>query len=186
MLSHYFTHATEVLVTSVRDAVGLVYSAIVQLLEGDIFNLQYVVRMLLKLVLASFLLVTPAIADIRYLTSNNVTRSYWLHLPDDFQEGYKYPVVIAFHGGSRLGSDADGFAMELDTRLSLPLVRTSHAKNVSYLTRLFFFFFHLRIIAWTNGTEIFCLSQWRWRCMGWANLRRSFGERRPAICQRHD
>ncbi|OKL60192.1 hypothetical protein UA08_04925 [Talaromyces atroroseus] len=129
MLLHYFTHAAEVTVASTRDAIGLLYSAVDQLLEGDVFSLRKAVRMLLKLVLALFLLVAPSIADIQYLTSSNVTRSYWIHPPDDFQQGHKYPVVIAFHGGSRLGSDADGFAMELDARLSLPLVRTSYSKN---------------------------------------------------------
>ena len=81
--------------------------------------------MVLELVLAGLLLLTPAIADVQYLSSSNRIRSYWVHVPDNFESGHRYPAVILFHGGSRLGSDADGLAMELDLRMSLPLVKKS-------------------------------------------------------------
>lgn len=127
----YITHATQVLIASIEDAVGLVWSAAVQILQVDTLSPRQLVRLFSKLVLATWLLVAPAITDIQYLTSSNRTRSYRVHPPDDFQDGHKYPAVIAFHGGSGLGLDADGFGMELDIRLSLPLVRTAYSRNVS-------------------------------------------------------
>lgn len=90
--------------------------------------------MVLELVLAGVLLIAPAIADVQYLSSSNRTRSYWVHAPDNFQGGQKYPAVILFHGGGRLGSDADGLAMELDLRMSLPLFKTAYSADVSIHT----------------------------------------------------
>jgi len=38
-------------------------------------------------------------------------------------------VVIAFHGSSKIGMDVDGFAMEADTRLSLPIFTTKYSDS---------------------------------------------------------
>lgn len=128
-----FTDTVRLIITGIRDAIGLTFSAIIQLLEGDILNPRRLLRMVLELVLAGLLLIAPAVADMQYLSSSNRTRSYWLHAPDDIRSGQKYPAVILFHGGGRLGSDADGLAMELDLRMSLPLVRTAYSADVSIL-----------------------------------------------------
>lgn len=90
------------------------------------------VEMLSKVVLAASLLVAPVFADLEFITSSNRSRSYWVHEPDDFQDGQTYPAIIAFHASSKLGFDVDGFAMEADVRLSLPIVATAYSSDVSY------------------------------------------------------
>lgn len=137
MSNPFFTGTVKLLITSIRDAIGLTYSAVVQLLAGDIFNPRRLLRMMLELMLAGLLLVAPAIADVQYLLSSNRTRSYWVHAPDNLQSGQKYPAVILFHGGGRLGSDADGLAMELDLRMSLPLFKTAYSADVSFRKRIY-------------------------------------------------
>jgi hypothetical protein len=133
MSNPLFTDAVRLIITGIRDAIGLTFSATIQLLEGDIINPRRLLRMVLELVLAGLLLIAPAVADVQYLSSSNRTRSYWVHAPDNIRSGQKYPAVILFHGGGRLGSDADGLAMELDLRMSLPLVRTAYSADVSIL-----------------------------------------------------
>jgi hypothetical protein len=130
------TDTVRLIITSIRDAIGLTYSAAIHFLEGDIFSPRRLARIILELVLAGLLLIAPAIADVEYLLSSNRTRSYWVHAPDKLQSGQKYPAVILFHGGGRLGSDADGLAMELDIRLSLPLVQTAYSADVSISNNL--------------------------------------------------
>lgn len=125
------TDTVKLLITSIRDAIGVTLSAVVQLLTGDILSPRRLLRIILELMLAGFLLIAPAIADVQYLSSSNRTRSYWVHAPENLKEGQKYPAVIMFHGGGRIGSDADGLAMELDLRMSLPLVQTVYSTDVS-------------------------------------------------------
>ncbi|KAH8700102.1 hypothetical protein BGW36DRAFT_123126 [Talaromyces proteolyticus] len=121
--------AINVTVANIRRSLGLVASAASQLLCGEVLNRLQIVKMLSKFVLAASLLVAPAFADLQTITSSNHSRSYWIHAPDDLQDGKTYPVVIAFHGSSKLGFDIDGFAMEADVRLSLPLVPTPYSTN---------------------------------------------------------
>lgn len=131
MSSLLSSDTVKLLVTSIGDAIGLTFSAVVQLLAGNIMSPRRLLRMVLELVLAGLLLIAPAIADVQYLSSTNRTRSYWVRVPNNLEEGQKYPAVIMFHGGGRLGSDADGLAMELDLRMSLPLVQTAYSADVS-------------------------------------------------------
>lgn len=128
-----FIDTFKLLVTSVKDAIGSATSAIIQFTAGDILNPRRLLRMFLELVLAGLLLIAPAIADVQYLSSGNRTRSYWIHAPDNLQSGETYPAVILFHGGGLPGSDAGGLAMELDLRMSLPLIKTAYSADVSVL-----------------------------------------------------
>lgn len=72
------------------------------------------------------------IAD-SYLKTLKSGRSYWIRTPDDIDDTKQYPLVLAFHGSSQIGIDADGLAMELDIRLSLPILPTDYSKDVSRL-----------------------------------------------------
>jgi predicted peptidase len=85
-----------------------------------------------NLILAScFLVVTAVDSTLNFLTSSNRARSYWIHTPDVYDQTKSYPVVIAFHGSSKIGFDVDGFALEADIRLTLPFVPTKYSKDVS-------------------------------------------------------
>lgn len=88
--------------------------------------------MLSTIVLAASLLVAPALADLETVTSSGRDRTYWVHEPDDFEDGQIYPAIIAFHGSSGIGFNIDGFAMEADVRLSLPVVPTAYSSDVSF------------------------------------------------------
>lgn len=124
-------NTVKLLIISIRDAIDLTFSVFVQLFAGDIFSPRRLLRMVLELMLAGLLLIAPAITDVQYLSSSNRTRSYWVHAPENSQEGQKYPAVIMFHGGGGIGSDADGLAMQLDLRMSLPLIQTAYSADVS-------------------------------------------------------
>jgi hypothetical protein len=86
--------------------------------------------MLCTIVLAASLLVAPALADLETVISSGRDRTYWVHEPDDFEDGQTYPAIIAFHGSSGIGFNIDGFAMEADVRLSLPVVPTAYSSDV--------------------------------------------------------
>lgn len=124
--------AVDVTIACFKSAAGLAASGLLQLLEGEVFTRRATVRMLSKFVLAAWLLVAPAFADLQTVTSSNRSRSYWVHAPDDYEDGKTYPAVIAFHASSKLGFDIDGFAMEADVRLSLPIVPTAYSPDVSF------------------------------------------------------
>lgn len=130
-MSYLFADSVRLVAASITDAIGLIYSSVIKLLEGEVLSPRRLARMLLELVLAGLLLIAPAVADVQFLSSSNRTRSYWVHAPDNLQNGKSYPAVILFHGSGRLGSDADGLAMQLDLRLSLPLVQTAYSADVS-------------------------------------------------------
>ncbi|EED24611.1 ferulic acid esterase (FaeA), putative [Talaromyces stipitatus ATCC 10500] len=132
-MSHLFTDSIRLITASISDAVGLIYSGIIKILAGDVLSPRRLARMLFELVLGGLLLIAPAITDVQFLLSSNRTRSYWVHAPDNFQSGQTYPAVILFHGSGRLGSDADGLAMELDLRLSLPLVQTAYSADKYFI-----------------------------------------------------
>ncbi|KAJ5232912.1 Alpha/Beta hydrolase protein [Penicillium chermesinum] len=66
---------------------------------------------------------------LKTIKSSNRDRSYWIHTPDANDQSKQYPLVVAFHGSSQIGLDADGLAMELDIRLSLPVIPTEYSKN---------------------------------------------------------
>ncbi|KUL88368.1 hypothetical protein ZTR_04887 [Talaromyces verruculosus] len=85
--------------------------------------------MLCTIVLAASLLVAPALADLETVISSGRDRTYWVHEPDDFEDGQTYPAIIAFHGSSGIGFNIDGFAMEADVRLSLPVVPTAYSSD---------------------------------------------------------
>lgn len=69
-------------------------------------------------------------SSFKFLTSNGTPRSYWVHMPLTYEDSKSYPVVLAFHGSSKLGFDIDGFALEADTRLSLPVIPTKYSESV--------------------------------------------------------
>jgi poly(3-hydroxybutyrate) depolymerase len=50
---------------------------------------------------------------IRTLTSSGQLRSYTFHLPSPYDPSKTYPVVLAFHGSSSIGT-----FLELDTKMS--------------------------------------------------------------------
>ncbi|TID26995.1 hypothetical protein E2P81_ATG01454 [Venturia nashicola] len=76
------------------------------------------------------LLVTGITASsLKVLTSNGIRRSYWVHTPSSYDDSKSYPIVLAFHGSSKLGHDIDGFAMEADTRLTLPVFSTKYSES---------------------------------------------------------
>ncbi|KAK2761253.1 hypothetical protein FQN54_001775 [Arachnomyces sp. PD_36] len=83
-----------------------------------------------SLLLSLWLLSTTAVAStVHTLTSSDRTRSYWVHEPDEFDESKTYPVVLAFHGSSHIGVGFDGAALELDIRLSLPIIPTDYSAD---------------------------------------------------------
>lgn len=90
--------------------------------------------MLSVVVLAASLLAVPALADLESLTSSGRGRTYWVHEPDDLEDGQIYPAIIAFHASSGIGFNIDGFAMEADVRLSLPAIPTAYSSDVSFLS----------------------------------------------------
>lgn len=94
------------------------------------------VKMLRTIVLAASLLVALALADLETVTSSGRDRTYWVHEPDDFEDGQTYPAIIAFHGSSGIGFNIDGFAMEADVRLSLPVIPTAYSSDVSIFISL--------------------------------------------------
>jgi hypothetical protein len=92
--------------------------------------------MLRTIVLAASLLVALALADLETVASSGRDRTYWVHEPDDFEDGQTYPAIIAFHGSSGIGFNIDGFAMEADVRLSLPVIPTAYSSDVSIFSFL--------------------------------------------------
>ena len=90
--------------------------------------------MLAVLLSLLFLSIGISASSLKFLTSNGTQRSYWAHVPSTYERSKSYPVVIAFHGSSKLGFDIDGFAMEADTRLSLPLVPTKYSESVCQIS----------------------------------------------------
>lgn len=87
-----------------------------------------------RLLLAVWLLftvVSATLTTLNTLTSSGRSRSYWVHPPDEYDTSKDYPAVIAFHGSSQIGYDVDGFALEADIRLSLPVIPTKYSKDVS-------------------------------------------------------
>ena len=46
-------------------------------------------------------------------------RNYWYRLPSNYDKNKQYPVVLGFHGSSRLGGTFDGLAFAADSKLSL-------------------------------------------------------------------
>ena len=112
-----------------------------------------------------FLNAQQCIADsyLKNLTSSGRDRSYWIHTPDDSDDNKQYPLVVAFHGSSEIGIDADGLAMELDIRLSLPVVQTQYSKDVSGCQRA-----KVVINPEANyALEILRLPKRRRGCLGW-------------------
>jgi poly(3-hydroxybutyrate) depolymerase len=83
------------------------------------------------MLLTNLLIVLTALvaASASSLITLSNGRSYWIHLPLSYSNATSYPVVIAFHGSSKLGFDIDGFAMEADTRLSLPVIPTKYSET---------------------------------------------------------
>lgn len=45
-------------------------------------------------------------------------RSYWYHLPSNYSPNTQYPVVLGFHGSSKIGAGLDGIGFEVDSQLS--------------------------------------------------------------------
>lgn len=92
---------------------------------------------------------TTKAQNLNTITSSSRTRSYWVHPPDEYDptQSQTYPVVIAFHGSSEIGYDVDGFALEVDIRLSLPLVSTKYSPGVSNFIYLFVCFLLLLAIS---------------------------------------
>lgn len=88
--------------------------------------------MSLVFLLLAFLATEILASSLKFLTSNGVRRSYWVHTPLSYDDSKSYPVVLAFHGSSKLGFDIDGFAMEADTRLSLPVIPTKYSDSVYF------------------------------------------------------
>jgi hypothetical protein len=86
--------------------------------------------MFIVLFLLALLFTEVSASSLEFLTSSGIQRSYWKHLPSNYDSSKTYPVVIAFHGSSKIGFDIDGFAMEADTRLSLPLIPTKYSESV--------------------------------------------------------
>ena len=129
------------------------------------------------LLAASF--AAQALADLQTVTSSGRDRTYWVHEPDDFKNGQTYPAIIAFHGSSGIGYNIDGFAMEADIRLSLPVIPTAYSSDVSQP-------FHNPVCV-GDETEILMflailyLPQRRRRLLGWPFIRQSLCSRRPAI-----
>lgn len=80
----------------------------------------------------AFLATGISTSSLKFLTSNGVQRSYWVHKPSSYDDSKRYPVVLAFHGSSKLGYDIDGFAFEADTRLSLPVITTKYSESVHF------------------------------------------------------
>ena len=54
-------------------------------------------------------------------------RNYWYRLPIDYDKNNQYPVVMGFHGSSKLGGTFDGLAFAADSKLSL----IKYSKDVS-------------------------------------------------------
>lgn len=135
MMSHAFADTIHFVIISIKDAIGATYSDFIKLLlNGDILNLRRLARVALELVLALLLLVASLIiTDLQYVQSSNRTHNYWVHVSDHLDSGKNYSAVIVFHGLSRLGSVADGLAVELDLRFSLRLLRTSYSSDVSII-----------------------------------------------------
>ena len=94
-------------------------------------NTDMAFKMLIFIILTTYLSFAVAATQLKSLTSSNRSRSYWVHLPSNYDKNQVYPVVIAFHGSSKIGMDVDGFAMEADTRLSLPIFTTKYSESVS-------------------------------------------------------
>ena len=46
-------------------------------------------------------------------------RNYWYRLPINYDKHRQYPVVLGFHGSSKLGGWFDGLAFAADSKLSL-------------------------------------------------------------------
>lgn len=61
---------------------------------------------------------TLLLQDIEVLKSVANSRDYWYHLPAGYDKTKQYPVVLAFHGSSKIGSSLDGLAFAADSRLS--------------------------------------------------------------------
>jgi polyhydroxybutyrate depolymerase len=59
---------------------------------------------------------TPGESEEHTIVSGGVTRSYILHLPDDYEPSWPLPVVMAFHGRKGSGTQIEGFSgiSELD------------------------------------------------------------------------
>jgi hypothetical protein len=89
--------------------------------------------MLIIPLLLVLLSIRASASSLKFLTSNGQQRGYWVHVPLNYDSSKSYPVVIAFHGSSKLGFDIDGFAMEADTRLSLPLIPTKYSESVRHV-----------------------------------------------------
>jgi hypothetical protein len=89
--------------------------------------------MLLIYFLSLLFSVRASASSLKFVTSNGTQRSYWVHIPSIYDGTRSYPVVLAFHGSSKLGFDIDGFAMEADTRLSLPLIPTKYSESVCHI-----------------------------------------------------
>ncbi|QDS70705.1 hypothetical protein FKW77_001844 [Venturia effusa] len=85
--------------------------------------------MFLVYTLLTFLSTAISASSLRNITSNGVRRSYWVHTPKSYDDCKSYPIVLAFHGSSKLGNNLDGFALEADTRLSLPMMPTKYSES---------------------------------------------------------
>jgi len=45
-------------------------------------------------------------------------RSYWYRLPSNYTSDKQYPIVLGFHGSSKIGAGLDGLGFEVDSRLN--------------------------------------------------------------------
>jgi hypothetical protein len=136
--------------------------------------------MLSIIVLTASLLVAPALADLETVTSSGRDRTYWVHEPDDFEDGQTYPTIIAFHGSSGIGFNIDGFAMEADVRLSLPVVRTAYSSDVSISPQINLVQAVDKLIA------ILHLSRRCRRLLGRPDIRQRLRSRGPTVRKRPD
>ncbi|KAE9973686.1 hypothetical protein BLS_003474 [Venturia inaequalis] len=85
--------------------------------------------MLIIFTFFAFLVTGISASSLKFLSSNGVRRSYWAHTPSNYDDSKSYPIVLAFHGSSKLGHDIDGFSMEADTRLTLPIISTKYSES---------------------------------------------------------
>lgn len=54
--------------------------------------------------------------NVKRMVAND--RSYWYRLPLNYTSTKQYPVVLGFHGSSKIGAGLDGIGFEADSRLN--------------------------------------------------------------------